>query len=109
MKLVGFLGEQQMARLPVFGTLIWVWFSSRDIERRCRILVGLLATCFALAASILCQYVLPIHIRPLLDQSIDVANLTRWVIGKLGKRIYSFPSDTAVLFFGSSLCNILDE
>jgi undecaprenyl-diphosphatase len=29
-----------------------------------------------------------------------VANLTRWDISKLGKRIYSFPSDTAVLYFG---------
>jgi len=44
--------------------------------------------------------VLAIHIRPLLDQSIDVTNLTRWDLGKLGKRIYSFPSDTAVLYFG---------
>jgi undecaprenyl-diphosphatase len=100
MRLLRFLGEHQMPRLPVFGTLIWVWFSSRDIERRCRILVGLLATCFTLGVSVLCQYVLPIHIRPLLDQSIDVANLTQWDLGKLGKRIYSFPSDTAVLYFG---------
>src|SRR5215813_2784148 len=99
-KLVSFLGEHQGPRLPVLGTLIWLWFLSRDIERRCRILVGVLATCLALAISVLCQYVLAIHIRPLLDQSIDVTNLTRWDLGKLGKRIYSFPRDTAVLYFG---------
>jgi len=99
-KLVKFLGEHQVARLPVHGTLISLWLSTRDIERRCHILVGLLATCFALAVSILCQHVLAVHIRPLLDQSIAVANLTHWDLGQLGKRIYSFPSDTAVLYFG---------
>src|SRR5260370_9263695 len=99
-KLVRVLGDNPLQRLPVFCTLAWLWFLSRDVERRCRILVGLLAVCVALAVSLVCQYALPVHVRPILDQEIGVANLTRWDISKLGKRIYSFPSDTAVLYFG---------
>jgi len=101
LKLIKFLGDNPMARgLPIFGTLTYLWFSSSSIETRCRILVGILATSFALAVSVLCQYVLAIHVRPIFDPSIDVANLLRWDIGGFGKRLYSFPSDTAVLYFG---------
>ena len=90
-----------MARgLPIFGTLTYLWFSSASIETKCRILVGMLATCFALAISLLCQHVLALHVRPIFDPNIDVANLLRWDISRFGKRVYSFPSDTAVLYFG---------
>ena len=101
LKLIKFLGDNPMARgLPIFGTLTYLWFSSASIETKCRILVGMLATCFALAISLLCQHVLALHVRPIFDPSIDVANLLRWDISRFGKRVYSFPSDTAVLYFG---------
>ena len=101
LKLIKFLGDNPMARgLPIFGTLTYLWFSSASIETKCRILLGMLATCFALAISLLCQHVLALHVRPIFDPSIDVANLLRWDISRFGKRIYSFPSDTAVLYFG---------
>ena len=57
LKLIKFLGDNPMARgLPIFGTLTYLWFSSASIETKCRILLGMLATCFALAISLLCQH-----------------------------------------------------
>lgn len=101
LKLVRFLGDNPMGRgIPVFGTLIYLWFSSRNIETRCRILVGFLAMSAVLAVSLLCQHVLAVHVRPIFDQSIDVTNILQWDIGRFEKRYYSFPSDTAVLYFG---------
>jgi undecaprenyl-diphosphatase len=101
MKLVRFLGDNPMGRgIPVFGTLTYLWFSPRDAETRSRIVVGFLATSLILAVSLLCQHVLAIHVRPIFDRSIDVINILQWDIDRFQKRHYSFPSDTAVLYFG---------
>lgn len=101
LKGVRFLGDNPMARgLPVFATLTYLWFSSKSIETRGRILVGILAMSGALALSLLCQHVLAVHLRPIFDKSIDVTNILQWDMGRFEKRHYSFPSDTAVLYFG---------
>ena len=110
LKLIKFLGDNPMAGLPIIGTLTYLWFSSASIETRCRILVGIVATSFALAISLLCQHVLSIHMRPIFDPSIDVANPLRWDISRFGKRVSPFPSDTAVLFFGfASVIFMMDK
>jgi undecaprenyl-diphosphatase len=101
LKLVRFLGDNPLARgLPIFASLAYFWFSSGAVERRCRLLIGILVTSLSLALSLICQHVLPIHVRPIFDHSIDVANLLEWDIARFPKRLYSFPSDTAVLYFG---------
>ena len=101
LRLIKLLADSPLARgLPSFGTLIYLWFSSDNIERRCSIVVGMLATSAALAVSVLLQFVLTVHLRPIFDPAVDVANLLRWEKIGFGKRVYSFPSDTSVLYFG---------
>lgn len=101
LKPVRFLGGNPLARgLPMFASLTYFWFSSDEVERRCRILAGILVTSVTLGLSLVCQHMLPIHVRPIFDHSTDVANLLQWDITRFPKRLYSFPSDTAALYFG---------
>lgn len=101
LKPVRFLGDNPLARgLPLFASLAYFWFSSGAAARKCRILIGIFVTSVILGLSLICQHVLPVHVRPIFDHSIDVANLLEWDITRFSKRLYSFPSDTAVLYFG---------
>src|SRR5689334_19182040 len=93
--LVKFLGDNSMGRgLPIVAAVIYLWFSSKSLETRCRILLGLMTTCAMLGISVACQYVLSVHLRPIFDQSIDIANILDWRSDRFQSRHYSFPSDT---------------
>ncbi len=81
---------------PVFFSLVALWFSGDQAERRGRMLAGLLAVCLATMISVWSQFHTAIHIRPILDLAIPLDTViprTPW------DRTNSFPSDTATLFF----------
>jgi len=96
---VSFMGNNPVPRgFPIFFCLVALWFSADSDQRRSRILIGLLATCFATIASVSLQRHFTPHIRPLLDPTLHLKifdpRLTEgW------DRLGSFPSDTATLFF----------
>ena len=52
--------------------------------------------------SLYCQTHLHIHLRPIFDGSINVCNLLKWDKSDWGNRLYSFPSDTATIYFALS-------
>lgn len=82
---------------PVFFSIVALWFSSEQLERRGRMLAGLLAVCLATMLSVWSQFHAVVHIRPILDLAIPLDTViprTPW------DRTNSFPSDTATLFFG---------
>jgi len=81
---------------PVFFSLVALWFSGDQPERRGRMLAGLLAVCLATMLSVWSQFHTAVHIRPILDLAIPLDTIiprTPW------DRTNSFPSDTATLFF----------
>jgi undecaprenyl-diphosphatase len=81
---------------PVFFSLVALWFSGDQPERRGRMLAGLLAVCLATMLSVWSQFHTAVHIRPILDLAIPLDTViprTPW------DRTNSFPSDTATLFF----------
>jgi membrane-associated phospholipid phosphatase len=93
-----FMGNNPVPRgFPIFLSLVGLWFSAECNKRRSRMLIGLLATCFATVASVWLQRHFTPHIRPLLDPTIPLKVVgvptTGW------DRLGSFPSDTATLFF----------
>jgi membrane-associated phospholipid phosphatase len=91
-----FLGNNSLPRgFPIFVSFVGLWFSAEDNKRRSRMVVGLLATCFATIASVWMQRHFTPHLRPLLDSTLplQVAVPNTW------DRLGSFPSDTATLFF----------
>lgn len=82
---------------PLFFAIPALWFSSDQLERRGRMLAGLLAVCLATMLSVWSQFHIAVHIRPILDLAIPLDTViprTPW------DRTNSFPSDTATLFFG---------
>ncbi|EAQ33737.1 phosphoesterase, PA-phosphatase related [Nitrobacter sp. Nb-311A] len=81
---------------PVFFSVVCLWFSSDQPERRGRMLAGLLGVCLATMLSVWSQFHVVVHIRPILDLAIPLDTVfprTPW------DRTNSFPSDTATLFF----------
>ena len=103
-KIISQFGQNLILRgFPIFVMLVSLWFLPNLIERRSRILVGLLATCFATALSVSFQFQFTPHIRPILDTSVHLnfVKIHENIWGRLG----SFPSDTATLFF--SLCAVI--
>ncbi|NTW54733.1 MAG: phosphatase PAP2 family protein [Chlorobaculum sp.] len=92
------VGENPLIRnLPFFFPLLIYWFGNSTIERRGRILIGLVATCFAVFLSVTMQYVLHVHTRPVLD-----ATLRLYMHSSDWDHQSSFPSDTAMLYFALS-------
>ena len=53
---------------PIFFALVALWFSGDCIERRSRMLAGLLAVCVATILSVWSQFHFHVHVRPLLSQ-----------------------------------------
>lgn len=97
--LVGFIGGNPLIRgFPAFFPLIVLWFSSDCRARRSRMLIGLLATCGALIASLWMQSHIAIHVRPILDPTLTLQDSDQFK-GAQWDRLYSFPSDSATLFF----------
>ncbi len=102
-KIIREIGANPLIRgFPIFFMLVSLWFLPNLIERRSRILVGLLLSCFATIISVSFQYQFTPHIRPLLDASINLNFIKQ--VGDWD-RLGSFPSDTATLYF--SLCAII--
>ena len=93
------LGENPLIRgVPIFMCLLYVWFSKKDIQHKSKIILGIFGVCLAVLISIYSQSNLSVHIRPLLDNSINIANPNEWSTKYFDKRIYSFPSDTATAY-----------
>ncbi|WP_426525080.1 phosphatase PAP2 family protein [Bradyrhizobium sp. McL0615] len=93
-----FMGNNPVPRgFPIFFALVGLWFSAECNKRRGRMLIGLLATCFATVTSVWLQRHFTPHIRPFLDPTLPLKAAdfptTGW------DRLGSFPSDTATLFF----------
>lgn len=90
---------------PVFFSLAALWFSGGHLERRGRMLAGLLAVCLATVFSVWLQFHLDVHTRPLLDPTLHLDTLPTWTWDRTG----SFPSDTATLFFGLAAVVFAEE
>jgi undecaprenyl-diphosphatase len=97
------IGENPLVRnLPVFLPLLFFWFSNTSIERRGRIVTGILATCMAVFISVAMQYLFQVHTRPLLDPTLHLH-----IASPNWDHQSSFPSDTAMLYFALSTVLLL--
>jgi|GEM_PF-723498 len=97
------VGENPLFRnFPFFFPLLLFWFGNSSVERRSKILNGLLATCFAVFLSVTMQYVLQVHTRPLIDTSLHLH-----IVSPDWDHQSSFPSDTAMLYFSLSTVLLL--
>lgn len=94
-------GNPLLRGAPVFASLAIVSFSDPTPRVKSQILLGLLATFSAVAVSIWCQSHLHVHLRPVFDTALNINDFEKWGAGKddWGKRVYSFPSDTATAYF----------
>lgn len=81
---------------PLFFSVLALWFSSDQPERRGRMLAGLLAVCLATMLSVWSQFHTVVHTRPILDSALHLETV---ILQKPWDRTNSFPSDTATLFF----------
>jgi undecaprenyl-diphosphatase len=93
---------------PIFFALVALWFSGDCMERRSRMLAGLLAVCVATILSVWSQFHFHVHVRPLLEPALHLklAN-PKWAEG--WGRTGSFPSDTATLFFGLATVILMEN
>ncbi len=98
---------------PSFFSLVALWFSTECNKRRGRILAGLFVTCLAVALSVWLQHYLPTHIRPFADPSLHLKTVDEMPIDAIPsttrKVIYSFPSDTATLYFALAVIIFLEN
>jgi membrane-associated phospholipid phosphatase len=109
-KLVTGFGNNPMLRgFPVFFCLIVLWFLSDSIDRRGRILVGLLATCVATVLSVWLQYHITIHIRPFLDPALNLRVVDPRALDLKWERLGSFPSDTSTLYLSLGTVILLEN
>lgn len=91
---------------PLFFSIVALWFSSEQPERRGRMLAGLMAVCVATMLSVWSQFHAAVHIRPILDLAIPLDTIiprTPW------DRTNSFPSDTATLFFSLAAVVLVEK
>jgi len=84
---------------PIFFCICYLWFSTNDVNVRVRMMMGCLACILGVLVSVFCQSHVPIHIRPVYDNRLGITNILKWDQNSTDKRIYSFPSDTATLYF----------
>lgn len=90
---------------PLFFSLVVLWFSGDDRERRGRMLAGLLAVCLATLLSAWSQFHIAVHIRPILDPELHLQNVNQaWT----WDRTSSFPSDTATMYFALATVVLLE-
>jgi undecaprenyl-diphosphatase len=98
--LIGMFAENPLLRGgPIFFCICYFWFSTNDVNVKVRIIIGCLACILGVLISVFCQSHGPIHIRPVFDNRLGIANILKWSRDSTDKRIYSFPSDTATLYF----------
>jgi len=87
---------------PVFACFIYVSFSNFSVNAKSKILLGLFGACICLIISVYCQSHWHLHLRPVFDGSLNICNLLKWDKSNWGNRLYSFPSDTATIYFAMS-------
>jgi len=98
--LIGMFTENPLLRGgPIFFCICYLWFSTNDVNVRIKIIMGGIACILGVLISVFCQSHLPIHVRPVYDNRLGIVNILRWNQDSTDKRIYSFPSDTATLYF----------
>lgn len=104
-----FVGQNPLCRgFPIFFSVVVLWFSNDSIERRSRMLLGLLGTCAAVLLSVWLQHHLNVHTRPFLDPSLHLQSTPpAWSVGL--EHLNSFPSDTATLFFSLATVILLEN
>ena len=93
---------------PIFFSLVALWFAGDSRERRSRMLAGLLAVCLATVLSVWIQFHLSAHTRPSLDPALPL-NIVDPEWSLHWDRRYSFPSDTATLFFALATVILLEK
>jgi membrane-associated phospholipid phosphatase len=103
-----FCNNPLLRGLPIFFSLVALWFSGDGITRQSRMLAGLSATCFAVFLSVWLQHDITPHIRPLLDPALHL-NIADPQWAALFKRQGSFPSDTATLYFSLAAVIFLEN
>jgi membrane-associated phospholipid phosphatase len=103
-----FCTNSLLRSLPIFFSLVALWFSGDCIKRRSRMLAGLSASCLAVLVSVLLQHYTTLHIRPLLDPALHI-NIADPQWPALFKRQGSFPSDTATLSFALATIIFLEN
>jgi len=106
--LTGLANNELIRGFPIFFSLVALWFSVESIERRSRMLTGLLATCVATVLSVWLQYHITPHIRPFLDPAFHLNIIDPRVTNNFG-RLGSFPSDTATLYFSLATVVLLEN
>lgn len=93
--------------VPVFVPLIVLWFTPDHVNQRGRMVLGLLAACFATFVSVILQKHLHVDIRPFFNPQLHLYQ-PNYVDPTVWDRINSFPSDTATLYFALSTVVFLE-
>jgi undecaprenyl-diphosphatase len=92
--------------LPIFASLVALWFVDDCEIRRSRMLAALFGVCLATVLSVWLQFHVAVHTRPLLDPALNLNTVdVPWIWDRKG----SFPSDTATLFFGLATVVFLEN
>jgi membrane-associated phospholipid phosphatase len=102
-KLLSLIGDNALLRgLPTFIGLSIVVQSKQSFEKSAKLFLGFFGLFLGIMLSVYCQKHLSINLRPVFDSAIPVIDLMHWQELKLlfEARVYSFPSDTATLYFG---------
>jgi membrane-associated phospholipid phosphatase len=84
--------------VPFMGLIWFLWFSSEESSHRSRLIVGVLAASLAGAISRAMQLLLPTHLRPLHQPTLDFV-LPFGVEPDALNHFNSFPSDHGAVFF----------
>lgn len=102
---VEIIANNNLARgLPVFFSILWLWFRNDDFVDRAKIAAGVLAACVATVCSVLLQRFLPpFHLRPFLELAPNLFLPDPAIASALSVHPNSWPSDTATLFGALSL------
>ncbi len=94
------VGNALLISGPLFACLAIVSLSQSTPLHKSKIVLGYAGVLVSVAVSVFCQGHIAVHIRPILDQSLNLPNIVDWPPDAFCHRLYSFPSDTATLYFG---------
>lgn len=95
--------------LPIFVSLVVLWFTGADKQRRPHMIVGLLAVALALGISVSVQSRNGLHLHPSIDPALSLKGKIFGILPETYGRDRSFPSDTATFFFGLSAVILLEH
>lgn len=110
LELFDLIGRNPLIRgLPLVFPFMVVWLAGQEEPKRhARMLMGLLAVFAATLLTVQMQHYIPLHVRPILDPSLPLQHL-QLSDAQLWDRKYSFPSDTATLFFALATVVFLEN